>query len=115
MLKLPRILHRSLIVAAYAIAALLSCALILRWTDPTTPSERMDFLKTFAQVIGGIAFVFGLVFTAKGLRNTQETIRISQSAHELAIESLLEEKKSQFTDRFSRQSNSWEVPKRMYG
>lgn len=96
----PTLVRRVMTVVLSTIVLFTSCLFIILWIDPTNASERMDLLRTFAQLLGGIAFVVGLYFTAKSLRNSQENIRISQDAHDLAIESLLEQRKSQFTDRF---------------
>lgn len=50
------------------------------WINPQTASERIDMMTGLAQVIGGGALLFGLLFTYKGLVNSRETLEHSQTS-----------------------------------
>jgi len=74
------------------------------WVNPKTTSERMNFAQFVAQAIGGLVLITGLIFTAKTVRTSQETLKIAVEKQELDRKMHELERASRLSDRFQRAS-----------
>ncbi|MDQ3816188.1 MAG: pentapeptide repeat-containing protein [Acidobacteriota bacterium] len=96
--KNPHLRFPSVVIAAAL--TVVTLWKILRWhLAPSNFQERKDFLQLLAQIVGGLALIFGLFFTWWNLQVTQKTAADSLGN---AQKNLTLAQEGQITERFTR-------------
>jgi uncharacterized protein YjbI with pentapeptide repeats len=75
-------------IGVLSLAAVAGIYFLVAWVSPADPDDKINFVTTIAQLVGGFALLSGLIFTYYTVRSAQDTLEL--------------QREGQVTDRFSR-------------